>query len=246
MKPRLYLQCNLRHAFDGVWAIVRQKGQSPEWDRYNNGWPCVGSIALISWNCRGLADIDFRSRENSEGRLSAPESTDLERNRTSSSARSSTTLTSTRNQRITIDESSAQSLLRDNTSSTDYNGSKGLPEITEDGSKVRQRQGFKSTIGSNFQVWRKKSTTFLSQRTASTFDGDFAQGKPGWWNKQMLVDRSLRTMAGFTSVCAIVMFIIVMAYVPAFSRRTNKSSTSVGGSSGESCDIAEARNTVSF
>jgi hypothetical protein len=146
----------------------------------------------------------------------------------------------------TLDETSARSLLRENSyaTTTDYNASKGLPELTTAG-ETRQRQGFKGNLGSNIhQLWRQKSFGILSQRTFSTFDGNFAHGKPGWWHKQMLVDRSLRSMAVFTAGCAVIMFIIVLCYVPAFTRRTNKASTSVGGRSGESCHKAESRNVV--
>ena len=145
------------------------------------------------------------------------------------------------------EEASNSSLLHPlSYTSTDYQGSNGLPESTEDGGS-RRRLAFKSksNITTNIsELWRKKSSGILSQRTLSSFDGNFAEGKPGWWNKQMLVDRSLRTMAGFTTVCAIVMWIIVFCYVPAFARRTNKSSTSVGGKGGESCHTAESRNIV--
>lgn len=61
----------------------------------------------------------------------------------------------------------------------------------------------------------------------------------------MLVDRSLRSMAGFTSVCAIVMLIIVCCYLPAFKKRLNTHSTSVGGKDGENCSTSQSRTIVS-
>jgi hypothetical protein len=60
----------------------------------------------------------------------------------------------------------------------------------------------------------------------------------------MLVDRSLRLMAGFTAVCAITMFIIVLSYFPAFVKRRNPHSTAVGGKEGEGCDVMEKKNVV--
>jgi hypothetical protein len=60
----------------------------------------------------------------------------------------------------------------------------------------------------------------------------------------MLVDRSLRSMAGFTAVCAVIMLIILFSYLPAFTKRLNHYSTSVGGRDGESCGTAESRNVV--
>lgn len=60
----------------------------------------------------------------------------------------------------------------------------------------------------------------------------------------MLVDRSLRTMALFTTACAAIMLIILISYLPDFARRISHSSTSVGGDSGESCAEMESRNVA--
>lgn len=98
-----------------------------------------------------------------------------------------------------------------------------------------KRNGFRA-------IWRKKKA---SDNTSSAFDGNFAHGKPGWWKRQMLVDRSLRSMAGFTSVCAIVMLVLVCCYLPAFKNRINTNSTSVGGKDGEKCSTSESRTIVS-
>ncbi|KAI9644228.1 hypothetical protein NHQ30_007583 [Ciborinia camelliae] len=108
----------------------------------------------------------------------------------------------------------------------------------------RLRSGSGVTSSNLKRLWTK-STAFTKPRTANTFDGHFAQGKDGWWKKQMLVDRSLRAMAGFTFLCAIIMFIIMIVYLPAFYNRLNKQSTSVGGKDGESCKSMESKNTVS-
>jgi len=62
----------------------------------------------------------------------------------------------------------------------------------------------------------------------------------------MLVDRSLRSMAVFTTLCAIIMFIIVFSYIKAFRTRLNLKSTSVGGKDGESCETSERRNLVRY
>jgi len=103
----------------------------------------------------------------------------------------------------------------------------------------RQRSGFQSNLQ---RLWHKKSV--LSTRTVSTFDGNFAHGRPGLWYKQMLVDRSLRSMAGFTALCAVIMFIITMSYIDDFAHRLNLHTTSVGGKDGESCGTMEQRNVV--
>jgi hypothetical protein len=60
----------------------------------------------------------------------------------------------------------------------------------------------------------------------------------------MLVDRSLRSMAGFTAVFTIVMFIVVFSYLSDFKNRINRHSASVGGKAGESCDVIEKQNVV--
>ncbi|KAJ8062582.1 hypothetical protein OCU04_009106 [Sclerotinia nivalis] len=58
----------------------------------------------------------------------------------------------------------------------------------------------------------------------------------------MLVDRTLRSMAGFTFLCAIIMFMIMIAYLLAFNKGLNKQSTSVGGKDGGSCGRMESKN----
>ncbi|TEY44889.1 hypothetical protein BOTCAL_0342g00130 [Botryotinia calthae] len=118
----------------------------------------------------------------------------------------------------------------------------GRESLTDDPSpgEARLRKG--SGVTSNMKRIWSKSTAFTKPRPQSSFDGHFAQGKDGWWKKQMLVDRSLRSMAGFTFLCTIIMFIIMVAYLPAFNSRLNKQSTSVGGKDGESCHSMESRN----
>lgn len=111
-------------------------------------------------------------------------------------------------------------------------------ESVSDG--TRYRSGFRSNVQ---QLWHRKSV--VSTRTTATFDGHFAHGKPGWWKKQMLVDRSLRSMAGFTALCCVVMFTIVFSYLKDFSNRINFNTTSVGGKDGESCASMERKNVVS-
>lgn len=122
-------------------------------------------------------------------------------------------------------------------------GRDGLTKDAQPAGEPRLRNG--SGVTSNLKRIWSKSTAFTKPRASSTFDGHFAQGKGGWWKKQMLVDRSLRSMAGFTFLCALIMFIIMIVYLPAFYDRLNKQSTSVGGKDGESCGSMESRNIVS-
>ncbi|APA16249.1 hypothetical protein sscle_16g110190 [Sclerotinia sclerotiorum 1980 UF-70] len=109
-------------------------------------------------------------------------------------------------------------------------------------SEPRLRNGKAAT--SNMKMIWMRSTAFTKPRPSPKFDGRFAQGEGGWWKKQMLVDRTLRSMAGFTFLCAIIIFIIMIVYLPAFYRRLNKHSTSVGGKDGESCEHIESKNTA--
>lgn len=136
-------------------------------------------------------------------------------------------------------EKSTRSLLHKKSSTTinEFEIVRGIEGGDEDG--PRQRIRFRSNL---HDLMHRKSV--VSQRTTSTFDGHFAHGKPGWWKKQMLVDRSLRSMAAFTALCAAIMFVIVLSYLKAFKSRVNLDSTSVGGKDGESCETAERRNLV--
>ena len=78
----------------------------------------------------------------------------------------------------------------------------------------------------------------------SIFQGGFATRKSGWWKRQMLVDRSLRSMAALMTVFAFAMVVICASYFRAFLQRGNNNSTSVGAREGESCNAMEAQNTV--
>ncbi|KAF7880702.1 uncharacterized protein EAF01_011971 [Botrytis porri] len=132
-------------------------------------------------------------------------------------------------------------------SAHDYQALKdvGQDSLGDDPSPSEARLRIGSGVTSNMKRIWSKSTAFTKPRSQSSFDGQFAQGKDGWWKQQMLVDRSLRSMAGFTLLCAIIMFIIMVAYLPAFNSRLNKQSTSVGGKDGESCESMESRNIMS-
>ncbi|KAB8290190.1 hypothetical protein EYC80_011059 [Monilinia laxa] len=131
-------------------------------------------------------------------------------------------------------------------STQDYQALKGVASdsLTEDSHPAEPRLRNGSGVTSNLKRIWTKSTAFTKPRPPSSFNGQFAQGKDGWWKKQMLVDRSLRSMAGFTLLCAIIMGIIMTAYLEPFYARSNKHSTSVGGKEGESCESMESRNIV--
>jgi hypothetical protein len=65
----------------------------------------------------------------------------------------------------------------------------------------------------------------------------------GLWKDQLLVDRSLRTMAATTSVFAIGMLILIILYAPYFRNRAHPISSSVGGST-RSCEAVTKTNTA--
>ena len=77
-------------------------------------------------------------------------------------------------------------------------------------------------------------------------DIQFATGRSGWWKQQMLVDRSLRSMAALMSLFAVIMTIVCIVYMPELVGRHNKTSTSVGSNNGRSCESLEATNVVGW
>ena len=76
-------------------------------------------------------------------------------------------------------------------------------------------------------------------------DPQIASGGSGWWKEQMLVDRSLRTMAGLTSMFALIMMILSIRYLPDLIASKNETSTSVGSQTGQDCRSLETTNVVS-
>lgn len=83
-----------------------------------------------------------------------------------------------------------------------------------------------------------------SGRAASSFGGNFAVRRAGWWKQQMLVDRSIRSMAALTTLFAIIMLVICAINLPRFLKRSNIHSTSVGPNVGQSCAGVERQNVV--
>lgn len=84
-----------------------------------------------------------------------------------------------------------------------------------------------------------------SDQDVSSLTGQFATRGKGWWKQQMLVDRSLRSMAALTGTFALIMVIICLAYLPDLRHRMNDHSTSVGGSR-QSCESVERTDVVSY
>ena len=66
----------------------------------------------------------------------------------------------------------------------------------------------------------------------------------GWWNHQMLFDRSLRFMAALMTLYAVIMTIICAAYLKDFVHRGNPHSTSVGQNKGKSCTSLQGTEIV--
>ena len=67
---------------------------------------------------------------------------------------------------------------------------------------------------------------------------------PGWWNDQMLFDRSLRSMAILMTFYATILSIVCIAYFKEFLRRENPHSTSVGQKKGQSCKSLQGVDIV--
>ncbi|KAL9111596.1 MAG: hypothetical protein Q9187_007910 [Circinaria calcarea] len=105
------------------------------------------------------------------------------------------------------------------------------------------KKGYSLTcLGSN----RPESSTQSSVcgYQAESFREEFAVGRGGWWKRQMLVDRSLRLMAGLMTVFAAIMVLTCAVYFRTFLQRENRHSTSIGAKIGEQCDTVETRTTV--
>ena len=84
---------------------------------------------------------------------------------------------------------------------------------------------------------------WVSRQSASS-QSRLAVDDGGWWWHQMLVDRSLRSMAALTTIFALMMVILCIVYFGNFVHRVNANSTSVGEISGESCSTMESSNIV--
>ena len=82
-------------------------------------------------------------------------------------------------------------------------------------------------------------------RERAVHNPEIASGGSGWWKEQMLVDRSLRTMAGLTSIFALIMMILSIRYLPELIARKNITSSSVGSQTVQDCGSLEATNVVS-
>lgn len=84
-----------------------------------------------------------------------------------------------------------------------------------------------------------------TRRPSSTFSSvkGFAVTGHGLWENQMLVDRSLRSMAVLTAGLAIIMCTLVFVYLKEFIERPNKTSTSVYASK-EDCKSANWKISV--
>ena len=92
-------------------------------------------------------------------------------------------------------------------------------------------------------AWAQYSS---SAQRSSKSEEQFAVGKGGWWNQQMLVDRSLRSMATLTTIFAIIMITLCFTHMNEFIHRKNRQSTSVGFLRPRSCVSIENTNLVRY
>ena len=90
-------------------------------------------------------------------------------------------------------------------------------------------------------AWAQYSST---DREDPSPEEQYAVREGGWWNQQMLVDRSLRSMAALTAFFAIIMISLCCTYMSDFMNRSNLHSTSVGSTNPKSCRSVENTNLV--
>ena len=100
-------------------------------------------------------------------------------------------------------------------------------------------------LARRFTHHRQSAHSLAASHDSTDFEKGLAIGKKGWWSRQMLLDRSLRSMAFLMTLFALAMFVLCAAYFPDFLNRGNRRSTSVGGTKGQSCDKMESINVVS-
>lgn len=77
-------------------------------------------------------------------------------------------------------------------------------------------------------------------------ENQFATGEESWWNRPMLVDRSLCFMAALTTTFAIIMIALCCTYMSDFINRTNRQSTSVGSRNPQDCRGTGNANVVCY
>ena len=94
---------------------------------------------------------------------------------------------------------------------------------------------------------RRTSFTALPRYSSDVHansENQFATEEGGWWNRQMLVDRSLRFMAALTTIFAIIMIALCCTYMSNFVNRSNRQSTSVGARKPQKCKSAGNASVV--
>ena len=92
---------------------------------------------------------------------------------------------------------------------------------------------------------RQSAHHLTTGHNSTDFEKGLTVGEKGWWRRQMLLDRSLRSMAFLMTLFALAMFVLCAAYFRDFLNRGNRRSTSVGGAKGQSCGKIESMNVVS-
>ncbi|KAI9816742.1 MAG: hypothetical protein M1827_001387 [Pycnora praestabilis] len=144
------------------------------------------------------------------------------------------------------DDRSTRTLLRPLSMASSTHDKKGPYEAVDpsgDDLESAQQDGYNLPYLRRNLSQASSQPTARSKATSTIFEGQFAIDNGGWWNRQMLVDRSLRAMAALMSVFALIMVIIVIVYFKDFITRENKHSTSVGGKEG-SCKTMEGKNVA--
>ncbi len=127
------------------------------------------------------------------------------------------------------------------TSQNDGNPSTSLIIIDETRSMSEETYTQPRRRRKDLGAWAQYSSS--AQKTSNSKE-HFIVGERGWWNQQMLVDRSLRLMGALTTIFAIIMITLCCTYMNAFVHRKNRQSTSVGSKKPRSCVSTENTNLV--
>ena len=135
---------------------------------------------------------------------------------------------------------------------------------TESGASERRSRWWTSSsetpeVGAHERTSRTSSDTLVEyvkpRKQASAWSRPLLSRSPsrpepsstgsGWWQNQMLFDRSLRSMATLTSLYAVIMLLICVAKLRPLANRDNPSSTSIGLSHKKTCANLKQTEIVS-
>ncbi|KAF2494005.1 hypothetical protein BU16DRAFT_61800 [Lophium mytilinum] len=123
----------------------------------------------------------------------------------------------------------------------------------KDGASIHSTSTGYSTSSSSFEklkhglglksLRRKAVGSWRLSKTKRACETEYVRVGKGWWQDQLLSDRSIRGMAALTAMFAIAMIVIMATNAGAFRNRPNRNSTSVGGNE-QSCKSVQRTNSA--